>query len=818
MRRGKTLIRRGAAVLLALFCLLAAAGVRSSAAEEEFSIACAKGITSYIVNTFKVNAPEAGELTVRLRDQYTLYRVLHFSVTAGKNLCDWDGLGFNGERLNRKYYQLEAELTGASGKKWTQEFNVFVEYSSQALIFALPSADELALDAAGDWFLEAKTVLTGTLVIELIPVGSDTPSYVRKKNADGGKILNMTFRSIAGKEFPEPGNYRMRVYEISKPEYAAEFPLRIAANSPEKQAVAVTGDIMPRRGDPDETIWGKMRLPAVVVDRDYTDHQQVYAIPDAGGEVLGTLHGQTQAVSVFELRDGWARIGAWNHEEAAYMEGWVPENKLKVENPQGEYGLLLDKKAQTITVYRNGKPLDTLLVSTGRMEPGELYQETAAGSFLTGLHRVDFSTNGLKYDFVIQYDGGNLLHQIPYAWGEDKRDFSAGQPYLGAKASHACIRIQAEPGDGGLNAYWIWTHLPYHTRLIILDDPEEREKETILATGSMPEYSQNMLADSRMDEEPEEDTGDEIILTFGGDAVLGGRENYWGNPESMMALLAEKGMGYPLSGLRSLFARDDLTAVNLECVLKETKEGEDTNKTWRFRGLPEYAQILPEGSVELVNTANNHTVDYGEAGMASTLAALEGTAEACGNGINAEIRVKGHLIGFGGCRETNYIRNPDVIRRDIEQMRADGCEIVVYQCHWGTEYSETHNKMQEAMARACVRAGADLVIGHHPHVAQGMDVIDGVPVIYSLGNLVFGGTIQLKTYEGLVARAYFRLGETEKTIRLKFYPILTSSRAEEKINDYCPCLAMGEDRIRILRRIQRDTPFAIEEEMKITLP
>jgi hypothetical protein len=88
----------------------------------------------------------------------------------------------------------------------------------------------------------------------------------------------------------------------------------------------------------------------------------------------------------------------------------------------------------------------------------------------------------------------------------------------------------------------------------------------------------------------------------------------------------------------------------------------------------------------------------------------------------------------------------------------------------------------------------------------------------SFFDVVIKSAETLKTYEGLVVRAYFRLGEAEKTIRLKFYPILTSSRAEEKINDYCPCLAMGEDRIRILRRIQRDTPFAIEEEMKITVP
>ena len=73
------------------------------------------------------------------------------------------------------------------------------------------------------------------------------------------------------------------------------------------------------------------------------------------------------------------------------------------------------------------------------------------------------------------------------------------------------------------------------------------KKEKILVTGDTPEYSPDMLADSRMDEEPEA-SEDEIVLTFGGDADLGGRENYWGNPDYMMALRAEQGTAYPFSG------------------------------------------------------------------------------------------------------------------------------------------------------------------------------------------------------------------------------------------------------------------------------
>ena len=240
---------------------------------------------------------------------------------------------------------------------------------------------------------------------------------------------------------------------------------------------AVTGDIMPDRDSTDSEIWAKMTAPATVIDIRNTSHQKVYESPDSESRVLGTLHGQSQSLSVLEIRENWVRISAWNHEKGEAVEGWVPRKVLKVVEPQKEYGILVDKKSQTLTLYHQGRKIDTLLVSTGRMEKDALYQETAAGSFLTDLHMTDYSTNGLKYDFVIRYDGGNLLHQIPYAWNESgKKDMIPGEIFLGTKASHACIRIQEKPSEQGINAYWFWTHLPYHTRVIVLDDPVERQE------------------------------------------------------------------------------------------------------------------------------------------------------------------------------------------------------------------------------------------------------------------------------------------------------------------------------------------------------
>jgi len=177
--------------------------------------------------------------------------------------------------------------------------------------------------------------------------------------------------------------------------------------------ITVTGDIMPNREDSDREIWEKMMAPATVIDISNVAHQRVYQEPDYDSRVLGSLHGQSQCLSVLEIRDPWVRISAWSHERGQPVEGWVPQKVLKVVLPQTEYGILVDKKKQTLTLYQNGEKVDTLLVSTGRMTKGELYQETAAGSFLTDEHMSDYSTNGLKYDFVFRKGGGICCTRFP---------------------------------------------------------------------------------------------------------------------------------------------------------------------------------------------------------------------------------------------------------------------------------------------------------------------------------------------------------------------------------------------------------------------
>jgi len=471
------IVKKTAAIFCFLLFLLCSAGADPAGGENVFSVERIGQMRGYGKNAFLVHAPEDGIFSITIRDANCVYRVIREAVAKGDTELTWDGCGKNGEPLAEKYYIFDFLLETEAGKTYSYVFESSVVENLQHLQFVLPSGGKASLAQPEEWFIELKAIHEGTIILELTPENGGEIAYTYFRNVHPGRIEHFTLGKMAGKNLPEPGNYQVCIYEISRKDEATAFSLEITEQDEKAPEVSVTGEIIPARNADDSDIWAAMMQPSVVVDIDYLDHQKILAAPEEKAESLGTLHGQTQGLKVIEISGEWAKIGAWNHEEGEYTEGWVPLGRLKVVEPNPEYGILIDKKDQSLTLYQRGKRIERLLVSTGKMDNGHYDRETSAGCFLTGLHRVDFSTQGSKYDFVIQYDGGNLLHQIPYS-SDGRRDFTKGKNGLGQKASHACIRIQDEPGEeNGINAYWIWTHVPYRTRVIILDDPEERRAE-----------------------------------------------------------------------------------------------------------------------------------------------------------------------------------------------------------------------------------------------------------------------------------------------------------------------------------------------------
>ncbi len=805
--------------------MIAAAAVSIGHAETEIALSVSHigDIIGYDANCFAVCAPEEGLLTISIGDGLQVYRTLRETVFAGEQIIEWDGLREDGQRIGNfnGVYRAEAHLQTKSGDETAVSFDVNVGKVRQALLFALPSSDRLYLEGGEEWFAEICLVRTGDVIMQVYEENSPNDIlFTRTQTVKNEEPCKFRWNGKNQKGPLPTGRYCIRYFADKNEDYDVIIIVELTEGTAPVREVSVTGSLLPSWDADDAVIWSVMQQASVVVDIQNTSHQKVYAGPDTRAKNLGTLHGQSQCLNVLAVMDDWALITAWEHEDGAQITGFVPMKNLKTVEPNPHWGLLINKITQTARLYKDGKRIAEFPVSTGLTAKDKLIRETAAGSFLTDEHMLGFTQERQRYDYPIRYDGGNLIHQIGYRQENRIADFTEQRAALGTKASHGCVRLPDYPMDeSGVDAYWIWTHLPWHTRIIILDDPEERAREQSSVTGKEVSI-QNICNRLVFDAQPADDQGagegqTELKITLGGDTVIGVRENWWKKEEALPAYLDAYGYGYPLSGLQDIFERDDMTFVNLECVLKSDKSHEKTDKQFRFRGLPEWTQVLTEGSVEQVNIANNHYIDYQSEGKRATREALKaGGIPYSGYGYRYVWETDGVRIGFAGIRETIYLQNKGQIYEDISALRDEGCDVVIYSCHWGQEYAEKHNELQQEMALAAAQAGADLVVGTHPHVVQGISVIGHTPVIWSLGNLMFGGTIEMTVFDAILANVRLRF---ENGIYLgcavSLTPILTSGLAAEGVNDYRPVLSEGDDSERILQCVQQDSGIQLKDAM-----
>jgi poly-gamma-glutamate synthesis protein (capsule biosynthesis protein) len=203
----------------------------------------------------------------------------------------------------------------------------------------------------------------------------------------------------------------------------------------------------------------------------------------------------------------------------------------------------------------------------------------------------------------------------------------------------------------------------------------------------------------------------------------------------------------------------DLLMVNLENPI--TTSQATLPKEFNFKMRPRYVGALKRGRVDIVNLANNHTYDFGSSGLVETMRVLDSMGIAyVGAGTNLEdarqpviYTVRGVRIGFLGFHGRGAVwnatatkpgvapRTESVILEDVEKLRPL-VDFVVVNFHWGTELAEIPDRAQITLAHQTIDAGADLIIGHHPHVLQGIEDYKGKVIAYSLGNFVFGGNTQ----------------------------------------------------------------------------
>ncbi len=300
-----------------------------------------------------------------------------------------------------------------------------------------------------------------------------------------------------------------------------------------------------------------------------------------------------------------------------------------------------------------------------------------------------------------------------------------------------------------------------------------------------------------------------VTLTFLGDCTLGGEEKTAGRATGFVQTVAQKGYDYPFRHLKKFTADDDLTVANLEGVLTDRKLKKE-KKTYNFSGPTAFTQILTSAGIECVTLANNHTGDYGDAGLNDTKAALEQAGVAWFDRDSPVLweSPEGVRIGVVGVFYSLYGRHLTAFEKQVKTLRALGCAVVICVMHAGEEHTQTIDRHQKQIVQCAVKAGVDLVVGHHPHVVQGFDMVEGMPVAYSLGNCVFGGTMHVKDPDSLILRAELHLEEGKLTSStLRFYPITITTDTER--NNFCPSPVTGAAAQRALDKMKKSTGYDV---------
>ncbi len=289
-----------------------------------------------------------------------------------------------------------------------------------------------------------------------------------------------------------------------------------------------------------------------------------------------------------------------------------------------------------------------------------------------------------------------------------------------------------------------------------------------------------------------------ITISAAGDCTLGVDSRY---NNTFNDYYKKKGSAYFLKKVKKVFSKDDVTIVNLEGPF--TNATSRANKTFTFKGPASYAKILKKGSVEVVNVANNHTFDYGKKGYSDTLKTLKkNNIKYCRNGSIAYKTVKGVKIAFLGFNKLDGITSSDV-KKVIQKAKRQKAKIIIVSFHWGIEKSYYPNAIQKSLAHDAIRNGATLVLGHHPHVLQGIERYKGRYIVYSLGNFCFGGHTNPADKDTMIFQQTFTIknGKVAKNKDIKIIPCSLSSSSHS--NDFQPRILTGKSKTRVLKKINK---------------
>lgn len=297
-----------------------------------------------------------------------------------------------------------------------------------------------------------------------------------------------------------------------------------------------------------------------------------------------------------------------------------------------------------------------------------------------------------------------------------------------------------------------------------------------------------------------------LTISAVGDCTLGTDTNFGSGNFNDVFEEVNGNYSYFFKGVEEFLKEDDLSIANLEgTVISEENyeaiEGCRVDKTFNFKGASNYTNILTEGSIEAVNLANNHTFDYGQKGYEETIANLENASiPYFGYDQYYIYETKGIRIGLAGILGWNEEVAKENTEKAINYFHEQNADLIIISYHWGIEREDKQNKTQENIARHAIDCGADLILGTHPHVPQGIECYKGKYIVYSLANFVFGGNRNPEDKDTFIFQQVFHY-ENDVLVDTYINIIPCSVSSVQNKNDYQPTLLEGEEYRRVRDRV-----------------
>ena len=248
--------------------------------------------------------------------------------------------------------------------------------------------------------------------------------------------------------------------------------------------------------------------------------------------------------------------------------------------------------------------------------------------------------------------------------------------------------------------------------------------------------------------------------------------------------VVKKRWDYPFKKCKTYFQNDDLTLVNCEMAITNSKKYR--KKAFVFAMKPEGIAMFKRAGIEAVNLANNHTLDFGQKGLKDTRKNLTKQKILWSDTSHYSIFTAKNGVKIGMCGYTSTGGLSKTYKL-IKQLRSKGCQIVIVSCHWGKEGVYKQTSSQVSRGHKLINHGADIVVGTHPHRLQPIEKYKGKYILYSIGNFCFGGHTNPKDPDTAIIQCTFTLDESGKKVKsYKLNVIPYSLRSSKRGNDYRP--------------------------------